>query len=110
MLSVALLVVISDFGPGQWGTNAGGVSTPVAALGVLILALLPAAIAAARGRSFIGWWIGGVLGVLPALVLALLIDPNKPSARTRPALLAVVAVAPVALAAVLLVAAALLGN
>lgn len=55
------------------------------------LGFIPAAIASGKGRSFLGWWIFGVLLWIIALPCAILIDPLTP----QPAGAAPVETAPV---------------
>jgi hypothetical protein len=51
-------------------------------LGVL-LGLIPAAIAHAKGRSFAGWWIFGTLLFIVALPAALLVSKDSEALRQR---------------------------
>lgn len=43
---------------------------------VVLIGLLPAAIASGKGRSFFAWWIYGALLFIVALPHALIIRPN----------------------------------
>lgn len=45
---------------------------PIAFVVLAVASLLPASLAARKGRDALGWWIGGVIAWLPALVLVLL--------------------------------------
>jgi hypothetical protein len=44
---------------------------------VILLGLITAVIAQAKGRSFVGWWIYGALLFIVALPHALLLKPAK---------------------------------
>ena len=48
-------------------------------LTLVLIALIPAAIAKSKGRSFIAWWIYGVLLWIVAVVHAILLKPSLPS-------------------------------
>lgn len=49
-----------------------------------VLGLLPAKIAAAKGRSFSKWWLYGFLVFLPALIHAIAIRPRPRDEAPRP--------------------------
>ncbi len=50
----------------------------VSVIGGVLLALIPAAIARTKRRSFFGWWVFGLLLWVPALICAILIQPLEP--------------------------------
>jgi hypothetical protein len=45
----------------------------------VLIGLIPASIAQAKGRSFVGWWIYGALLFIVALPHALIIKPDQES-------------------------------
>lgn len=51
---------------------------------VLLLGLIPAMIAKSKGRSFLGWYIYGVLLFIIALVHSLIIGPSSSLVRKCP--------------------------
>jgi hypothetical protein len=63
--------------------NSSGVSVLFGWFGALsLLATIPAGIATRKGRTFGFWWLLGLFAFLPALVVALLIQPTE-AARDR---------------------------
>lgn len=48
------------------------------------LGLIPAAIAARKGRSFVGWWIFGTFFWLIALVASLVVPPSRDGQKQCP--------------------------
>lgn len=50
---------------------------------VILIGLIPASIARGKGRSFIGWWLYGMLLFIFALPHSLLLKPNQASIEKR---------------------------
>jgi len=50
---------------------------------LVLLGLIPAAIAQSKGRSFFAWWVYGALVFIVALPHALLMPPNLAVLETR---------------------------
>ena len=52
-------------------------------LGIAVLGVLPAAIAASKGRSFFGWWLFGALLFIVAFPASIIISSSKSVADSR---------------------------
>jgi hypothetical protein len=50
-----------------------------------VLGLIPAAVAARKGRSFLRWWIFGTFFWLVALVASLVVPTNRSGSKQCPA-------------------------